>query len=284
MKKESNKIKLSTIILSLIIVILLIVIALMFIFYSKELNKNESGIEAEIVLKDEAQNNSNEKTNTETLNTNSEYIKKLYSYIPIVDSNKIIANAYQDSKTTVNDFSDEYLLWSAFDKIELNEEDKLSTHVFDGPVDYSFKAEKMQDKVKEIYGKRIEDKSFEIGYGSGCVYDNGIYSHYSGGGSDEDMLNIRKIEKAYEDDEYIYIIDKYMALAYKGEGHNIELYKTSQINKLIGTVNENIYTKSNEEIVKDLSSQYDDKMTEYKHVFKKSENGKCYWYSTEPVK
>ena len=162
-KKEPIKIRLSTVILIFIIFILIIAIVGIIRY-----NNTKKIIAIE------------EKSFTE-----DPMIKKMYEFIPMIDSNKISKNAYQDSKVTKEDLPTEFLLECAYSKLDLSEEDKQ-------PIDgmtidsgwYTFDADLLQEKAKEMYGTKIKNVNFEIGYGKSCSYQNSNNRYfYSVGGS-----------------------------------------------------------------------------------------------------
>lgn len=179
----------------------------------------------------------------------------------------------------MDDLSTEFLLAHAFDNLVLDSKDKIP--VTENGIDtgwYSFDANILQNKVTEMYENNIENQSFKIEYGAECIYNNGKYRYSVGGGSGETIENVRKIEEAYEEDNNIYIIDKYMALIYKDE-QPIKIYTNSECKEIIDKI-DNI--PNIEDFKNDAIKKY--KLKTYKHTFKKNSNGKFYWYSTEPIK
>ena len=210
-----------------------------------------------------------------SLSTESEQVKKLYNYIPAFNTNKISINAYQDRKISKENLPIEFLLENAFRNLEIEEKDKEYTP--EGSW-YYFNSNTLQNKVKEFYGEEIENKSFEIGYGSQCNYENGKYMYSSGGGSDEILENIRNIKKAYLENDNLYIEDSYMILIEKAE-EEAKLYTSSERTELIDSKD-----AKNENDIKDFKNKNISKMKDYKHTFKKNADGNYYWYSTEPIK
>lgn len=139
----------------------------------EELNGQISTIE----LKNENKKNFN------NLNINSNLIQLLYEYIPATDTNKIDVNAYQNKEVTKESLSNKFLLEYAFRNLEIleSQKEKYMDEMDINPGWYSFKAELLQNKVKEMYGSTLNDESFEIGYGANCLYKNGKYFFSSGG-------------------------------------------------------------------------------------------------------
>lgn len=239
-------------------------------------------------------NNSSKTTNLNNskvteLNINSEQIAKLYSYIPAFDNDIIEKNAYQTTKTTGNNLSNEYLLKNAFKNLELKESNKkpYDSNMKDNIDWYRFDAKLLQAKVKEMYGKNITNQEFRISSSEQCGYEDGEYLYSVGGGSSEDIRNIRKIEKAYEDEENIYIEDKYLCLKIVDDGDSCSarLFATSDSsNSLYNLENtDELYSIDNTKLANDIINKYGSNMTSYKHTFKKSNDGSYYWESTENV-
>ena len=262
-KKEPIKIRLSTVILIFIIFILIIAIVGIIRY-----NNTKKIIAIE------------EKSFTE-----DPMIKKMYEFIPMIDSNKISKNAYQDSKVTKEDLPTEFLLECAYSKLDLSEEDKQ-------PIDgmtidsgwYTFDADLLQEKAKEMYGTKIKNVNFEIGYGKSCSYQNSNnrYFYSVGGGSAEGLINIRSIMGAHYKDNYdIVIADRYMV--FEDTDGKCKLYTSSDNKKLIDDIDSSILTKKNEDIVTELGNKYNSSMRPYEHTFKQDSNGNYYWYSTEPI-
>lgn len=204
-------------------------------------------------------------------------ISKLYKYIPDLNSNYVRLTAYQNKKITLADLDNAYLLAYAASNLDLDDTDKKP---FDGmeldPDWYSYDASLLQNKVQEMYGKTLENESYEIGFGKECEYVNNNYQCSLGGGSTESMESIKYISKFYEESGNLYIEDKYMIIIYRDNVNT--LYEDSTKTKLIASLDEN-----NTEESESLAKKYDSKMKKYIHTFKKNENGSYYWYSTEPI-
>lgn len=284
--KKEIKVSLGTAIC--IFIILVLIVALVVIYFYNNNKKVDTNIDNNLnkisETKDDKKEEVKNSNEIKELNLNSELITELYSYIPIiVSSNKIEENAYQSNLVTKEDLETEYLLACAFKKLNLLDNQKQPSELAEEW--YTFDAEILQEKVKQIYGEKLENKSFDIGYGKGCSYKNGKYLHSFGGGSDEDVHSIRKIQSAYKENENICIEDKYMVYNGKYEESKANLYTSSDENAtLIANLD---FTKTismkNEELEKELLKQYEKYMQTYKHTFKKNDNGEYYWYSTEPI-
>lgn len=270
-EKSPIKIRLTTVVLLFIIVALIITLALVFAYYNQ--NDNEPKVSEQTTqnttnLDDKKLAEAKKEENKE-LDVNSEQIKKLYTYIPVFNTNKLDKNAYQSSAVTKDKISEEYLLAHAFNNLEIPDSEKEQVMDADGKTPmqgwYKFAPNILQEKVKEMYGKNIGNKTFGIGYGKGCNYENGKYLYGAGGGSDEQQINIRSIIEAYEKDGDICIEDKFICLKIKAENEN--LYASTDSNEPLGVD----YYKTTG-------------MLTYRHTFKKNAEGNYYWYSTEPVK
>lgn len=289
--EENNpiRVRLSTVILCFIIFILIVVIAFMYFYFSNQINSQQNSISNNNSTIQSSKTNSTitQVSSTEYLDINGTLVKKLYEYIPANDTNVILPNAYQDKKITKDSLGTKYLLEYAFGKLDLKDTDKTPLLDDGKPLDgwYSFDADLLQEKVKELFGTTLENMDFDCGAGAGCTYSNGRYSFTSGGGSGEGIDNLRTIKKAYKDDNYLYIEDNYLALISTLE--SIKIYKTSIAQNPIGEITDNRsqiqtleeYTAKLEK----LKSEYSDQMTSYKHTFKKNTDGSYYWYSTEPI-
>lgn len=204
-------------------------------------------------------------------------IKKIYQYIPDLNSNYVRLNAYQNKKITLSDLDNSYLLAYAVSNLELSNMDKKPFDDMELGSDwYIYDATLLQNKVQEMYGKNLTNESYIIEFGEKCEYVNNNYQCGLGGSSSEFMSSIRYITNVYADSENLYIEDKYMVEIIKDDVD--ALYEDSTKTKLIVTLDEDSL-----ENFGTISQKYDSKMKKYKHTFKKNENGSYYWYSTEPI-
>ena len=278
--KKEIKISLGTVICIFIIFVLIIALLGMWYYNNKNIVNNSNKISETKNDKQEEIENRNE---ANELNLNSELITELYSYIPVISSNKIEENAYQSNLVTKEDLETEYLLACAFKKLNLLDNQKQPSELVEEW--YTFDAEILQEKVKQIYGEKLENKSFDIGYGKGCSYENGKYLYGFGGGSGERVYSIRKIQKAYQEDDNLYIEDRYMIFKSDVDTSKAEIYNASDDRAtLIANLDfEKTTSMENEKLEKELIMQYENEMQIYKHTFKKNDNGEYYWYSTEPI-
>ena len=294
-ENKTINIRLSTAILCLIIFALIVGMIFMYTYFKNKENTKESlatNTSENSIAQDKETNVA--MPETKDLDTNSEQVKKLYDYIPVIDAMTYTPyNAYQTSKVTINNIDPSYILGCAFTKLKLTDKDKLprkdeygnTIEVDDGW--FSFKADILQEKVKELYGQNVENMEFAYsGDAQGCTYSNGMYAHSSGGYVSQNLISIRKIEKAYTDGDDLIIEDKYIALKndFEDGKQSNELFASSNNSTGIEKIDFDVMEKTHEEISDEIISTYGDKMTEYKHTFKKNADGTYYWYSTEPVK
>ncbi|MBR1884547.1 MAG: hypothetical protein IJ809_06455 [Clostridia bacterium] len=253
--------------------------------------------------------NANINANTQQKNTNesikkdlniaSEEVKKLYDYIPCISGyvGTKENSAYNSSTVYINNISKEEIIRLGFEKMNLNEGQKgdyvdASGNVIEyngNPGDwYSFDAEILMRKLKEMYNKEFEKVDIK-----GLSYSDGRYNYSSFGGGSGFISNLRKIEKAYEENDNLYIIDKYLCMYYGideedlSSGKNIaRLYSNSynqdSILKEIDVTE--LQNLSRDEYADYIMSKYGDMSSSYIHTYRKNASGDYYWYSTEPLK
>lgn len=299
-KKEPIKIRLSTVILIFIIFILIVIIIGSSFYYQRKIKDNTNLIQNKIIenntqmkLKEISNENNNTENNntienlTKKIDTNNELIQKLYNYIPAIDY-KIQKNAYQDKKITLNELENGFLLRVAFTNLSLKNEDKKKiSDEYDLDTGwYSFDANILQNKVKELYGKNtnIPNESFDDGAGLQCNYHDGLYDVTSGGGTGEGLIPVSKIVEAYSQNDVICIITKNATYIFTEENKNGSLYTNSTLtNKIKDYKNGTYSTMDGNKIAEDIIKNDEDMMSKYKHTFKKDTNGNYYWVSTEPI-
>jgi len=102
---------------------------------------------------------------------------------------------------------------------------------------------------------------------------------------DAGVKGCSQLTKAIQDDDIIYLYDKYIFAAQVPEVDNLGVYKTptyyytsSSKTNLIEKVEEDVSLEENA-----ILSKYSKKAQQYKHTFKKDTNGNYYWVSTEPI-
>ena len=244
----------------------------------------------------EIEKNSNEENDKENnsdneiqnIDTNTELIQKLNSYIPAIDY-KIEKNAYQEKKVTLNELKNDFILRVAFTKLTLKDEDKKKiSDEYDLDTGwYAFDANILQNKVKELYGKNanVPNQDFDDGAGLACNYKDGKYNVGSGGGTGEGLIQVSKMIEAYSQNNEIYIITKNATYVFTDENPKGSLYTDSTLVKKIKDYKDEKYdSMDGNKIAENIIKNDENVMTKYKHTFEKDENGNYYWVSTEPVK
>ena len=231
--------------------------------------------------------------NIQKLDVNSKLIEELHSYVPKKYGCRLVENAYQDKKVTLNDLSNDLILLNAFEVLEIKEEDKIVLPEFkdeEYPYNYEwygFKPEVLQKNVKEMYGQTVKDESFSGG-AFGCNLVDGQYNYSYGGscGCCSDIEYIT-ITNAYKKGDEIYIEDKYMLVECNDEvregecGDSIlSVYDSSNKTTKIGQVKHSFGNNDNMDL---QIKQYEPKAQKYRHTYKLGENQTYYWYSSEPI-
>lgn len=242
-KKEPIKIKLSTAILIFIIFILIVTIIGIIFYYKIKYNtnatqnkitENNSQMEIEKNSNEENDKENNSDNEIQNIDTNTELIQKLNSYIPAIDY-KIEKNAYQEKKVTLNELKNDFILRVAFTKLTLKDEDKKKiSDEYDLDTGwYAFDANILQNKVKELYGKNanVPNQDFDDGAGLACNYKDGKYNVGSGGGTGEGLIQVSKMIEAYSQNNEIYIITKNATYVFTDENPKGSLYTDSTLVK-----------------------------------------------------
>lgn len=292
---RKKKVSLGVVIFVIFVIVLIGTSVFMFKFYNEK-EKSDKVDKNNIVddekndgagLSKQSDTSNTDKPKLSDLNINDKLVEKVYEYIPIVDTNLIQKNAYQDKRITKSDLDVKFLLQVAFSKLNLSEFQKVPLTENGDNISgmYSFNSQLLQDKVREMYGDNLENLDFNYGAGAGLTYSNGKYSYRFGGGSGEFMYNLRTIKSAYKDDECLYIEDMYSALELKDD--TVVLYKKSNSEEKIKEIEFNrISTLSGQQLKSELEkikTESESLMARYKHTFKKNIDGNYYWYCTEPI-
>lgn len=238
----------------------------------------------------------------EILATDDEMVVKAYKYIPTVYYNEIMPTAYQDKKVEINDLSNQVKLINVFKNIKFKRDE--ITDVIDPGLNesmtfwvkdeegnecvtgwYSFDKEVMHKYAKEFYGDDIilTDETIKISWAETCTYNDetGMY-RYSDGGAGSLLTPVSTITKAYIEEDMLYIFDKYLLISESSDAPNKYDIYSSSVSDVMEKVEINMESIS--DIEHYVMGNYKDKMAEYKHTFKKNDNGEYYWVSTEPVK
>ena len=176
----------------------------------------------------------------------------------------------------------------AFTKLSLKNEDKkkISDEYNVDSGWYSFDANILQNKVKELYGENVNipNQTFDDGAGVVCSYSNGEYMYSVGGGTNEGLIPVSKIVEAYSQNDEIYIITKNTTFVSNAENEKGSLYTDSTLaNKIKDYQDEKYIAMDGNKIAEDIIKNDEKIMINYKHTFKKDTNGNYYWVSTEPI-
>ena len=306
--------------LSILFIIAIIIIIIMGLFIYKlyndkismknsieELNDKISKIDGANIQ--EETTNKNEKQNTnklETLNTDSDLVKKLYNYVAKFSYyDELIA--YQSEKVTEKNMNNSLKLLTVFNNLGKNDATR---------VEYKYESEEIpkrehiiyakdvvENKAKEIFGKDVKIVHQDASpYDSQAIkYQNDEYDsyEYEGGGCVPWEGSVNLLISAEKDNTgTIYIYDKYVHLVevenLKEDGTNIagtyDIYTSSdKKEKLASKVDfneKNIYpdADNNEIYIQNIEKYLGKELTTYKHTYKQNSDGTYYWYSTEPMK
>lgn len=245
------------------------------------------------------------------LDINSELVKELHS--KVLKFNHIYDfgsgkeySFYRNTKVTVNDLTNtekviaviQYLEENNYGtKIELAKLDqeilkKLTKYIppeLEGPV-YGevYDANILKSGIKLVFGDnaRIEWFSFDNNCAVAHDFVDGKYYNYTypGGGYGYSTYAFSKVEKAIQDENYIYIYDKFIyADDFPNGNEGPTTYYTDSTKSLMLGVADDFITPYPfvEGANSVLISKYEDKLNTYKHTFKKNADGEYYWVSTE---
>lgn len=321
-EKKTITLSLGTVIF--IFIIILLIIALAVVYYlgfikedNSEDNKINSVINDTATLNNEVINSTdvNQTDIEKNLDINSMQVKNLYS--KILKTNNIYNNFgtngisrqkcsfYKSTKVNANILSNEekvvavlqYLIDTnegtkmSFSNIQSDVLNQMGYYFSGGDYDYCIKysAQELEAAKKAVFGNDVQINWISIGNNAANQIDyiNGEYYRYTypGGGGPWGIYSFSEIEKATENNEYVYIYDKYLYTVLEYNPEVLNLYTNSDMNVKISSVSnyydyENAFDNKDNSVIKN----YSDKIDTYKHTFKKDSDGNCYWISTEPVR
>ncbi len=226
------------------------------------------------------------------LDINSGLVLNTYSLIPAYSSNMISLNAYQDKKVTIDDLDNKYLLGALYkaldDSLNTDNTEVLNGDFINDRLNSSFKFNSnLLDKyMLRSYGKILNYESFYIDKTKRLDYSEGYYTYINEGTSNEYGAIIRKIDKTYEDFDYMYIEDSflYYTVIKNNDLYENHLYSESNmINEI--EIKENYFSTdlTASEVLDYIKEYYQDDMGHYKHIFKKNDDGSFYWVSSEKM-
>lgn len=317
-KKDPIKVKLSTAILLFIIFLLIVVITGVCIYYNNKKEKIDDtllttnmvvGQDKEEIVTNTSNINMNEKENSNTsmleqLDIYDELVQKLYKYILKYNDydEKLV---YQKQKVTNETISNKLKLNTIFYNLSENEASKVETSEYENKIE-TFNKNIIELKAKEIFGNNvtIEHESCSYQFASDITYKDGIYkrSSYQGGGGTLWEQSFNVLMSAEQNDDEIYIYDKYVHLVeieelengyYVSKGYDI--YATSdrkiKLKERVNLKEEGVYTINldgdvsredyNRALLENLEKIANIQIKTFKHTFKKDTTGNYYWESTQ---
>lgn len=297
-EKGVIKIRLSTAILCFIILVLIFGITFMYIYYNKE--KTNDFEEKNIANSSDSADTVNTVNSgidaTESLDINSEVVKKLYKYV--MKSNDENGLVYKTTKVTNENIDEKIKIFTIFANLTKEEAYDAKENAA-GLTTLYYKKETFNNKAKEIFGSDIIIPDNEFSYelnGDTVSYKNGayVYSHgqYGGDipfGSATKIINAVKKENEIDIyDEYIYIYDTYEKSLkngiYSDSEMKIKISDNANSEEIMARTSD-LKDKENidKQVFKNIEKSLDGKIGKYKHTYKKGVDGSYYWYSTEPV-
>ena len=317
--KRNSKLNLNCILIG-VIILLVIVILIGIYFYHKNITQITSNKINAI------DNNSKEAIHTSTaksLDINDSMIKELHSKIlkanTIYSDDKGIqpdCSFYQDRKATAENLDNtskvitvlQYLkenncgTKTLFKNLDSNVCSKLVAYIpqqGEGQGEqYTYcviyDSDELNTTLQKIFGKNEKVNWFTVNDNCGYLFDyiDGNYYAYSypGGGYGSLKHGYNLLEKAIEQDDYIYIYDKFIyAEDHPSDLKTVEYFKNSS--KSVSLGNEKLGAKydlynndtsdSTNINVKELIDKYANHLFTYKHTFKKDSNGNYDWICSE---
>ena len=227
------------------------------------------------------------------LDVDDELVQKAYKFVPTQDNLGLVLSAYQKSKIEFNDLPNKMKLVTIFNNIDFSkEQDSISPYVENGNEMWEwwyFDEELLEKYAKKYYGENanITHETFDLNFAAACSYKDNMHRYlYSKGGGGVQSSAIREIEDAYIEEDNLYIIDKYLFVEGVEGSERVShynVYKNSVGDILDVIDDEEELTKLEGIDLEDhIKANYGDRMTEYKHTFKLSDDGNYYWVCSEP--
>lgn len=298
----------------IVLVVMLLVATGVYFGYSQINHKKDDN---------KSQNNNNSSKVVELDISDRTFVSSLMINVPNISSWSVNFNIYQGKKMTISDipqnvilgigvermmkdykptYIDGNLVVNSYNHIPLyaystKEIDGMNYKCWEeyGDCETLIDADMLKDSVKRAFGSEQYFQKLDSFQGSGLLncklQDNIYYCTNSGGGSIFGNYADKKIEKAEQDGDYIYIYEKYVYVHFENlEEH----YKDSSIQlqfkiypspdsetSIVDTVYP--YDFGNTNSVFDIDESIEKNAITYKHTFKKSSSGTYYWVSTEPI-
>lgn len=254
----------------------------------------EENIVSEDILNKEGQLPENE------LSINSEIVQNLYKYILDYNYYKELL-VYRNEKVDLTNIDNQLILLTVIQNID--EEEAIQEKTYTDKFEHKhlfYSKETIGNKAKQIFGPDVKIKHEDTSPwdGTACLYRNDMYEYfdYEGGGGRPWQTSESNLIKAEQDENNIYIYDKYLHIVerdhiinYTNYAGYYDVYEASDRKiKLLDNINfekEGFYDDKYDDVSKiDVIEEYLEKETPlYKHTFRKAEDESYYWYSTEPI-
>lgn len=229
-----------------------------------------------------------------------EDVKKIYNESLPYLTNYVGTTIYQTNKVTVSNADLSFLRAFAFSKISFNTNNVLVPINEDGSEFciendcsyeallnkgwYRFNASLLSDMSNYYYGSSIMNGDFSEHPDYIVKYKDDMYQH--------EVKDFEYSELSYHYSEYVdyevsedtlYILDKYLYVTGKLDdrktNYNVVIYGDSTKKQTVGT---GTYVVA-ENLADLIVPNYDRKKVNYRHGFKKAQDGHWYWISTEQV-
>ena len=253
-------------------------------------------------------NNQEEKKREEV--SLSDFDNSIMDQIPEIYNSTLDSRlfVYQDKKITVKDISTSWL----YDiEIKHTTRDEITFCQIDENCTFKVDVDLLKERISEKYDNpnTTPPKETNVIMGKKCVLDNNKYkcseNNYDVINSDylryftfyNDYNDLKEITKAEKDDSYLYVYQKYINIRLEDisnfDANNLDtiklgLYKNSNTNEKITNtifIGKDYYQEGSYDKFKDnIKTEYLESAPLYLHTFKKLNNDKYIWISTELVK
>ena len=290
--KEPIKLKLSTVII-IFIIFILIIGAIGFFVYSQNNRINTEKQETEIM------ENTIGEISIDDKEVQDAY-KRILKYNNIFDTNSFQESFYKDTKVMYDNLTDaermvsivQYIKDKPTSTVEINSFINKSkkydkTVLGENTTAKLYSKQLLEDNTNKIFGKDSNSISW-VSRDNNCghIYDyidGQYYSYnYQGGGFGCPARAVSKLTKAERDNDSIYLYDEYIYI-YDVPNQDSSIttyyYTSSSKTEQIGTEK----NSNSEESDSSILTRYEGKAQNYKHTFKKDNEGNYYWYSSEPL-
>ena len=253
-------------------------------------------------------NNQEEKKREEV--SLSDFDNSIMDQIPEIYNSTLDSSlfVYQDKKITVKDISTSWL----YDiEIKHTTRDEITFCQIDENCTFKVDVDLLKERISEKYDNpnTTPPKETNVIMGKKCVLDNNKYkcseNNYDVINSDylryftfyNDYNDLKEITKVEKDDSYLYVYQKYINIRLEDisnfDANNLDtiklgLYKNSNTNEKITNtifIGKDYYQEGSYDKFKDnIKTEYLESAPLYLHTFKKLNNDKYIWISTELVK